>query len=77
MTVRPAGLRIDRDVAKRILWEEAAKAPAGYVEQRWVKPIEELSEAASGQALTHIAFLGTAMLAQSASIRTSTSFPSR
>jgi hypothetical protein len=61
---KPGGLRIDRKLAKAILFEEAAKAAAGYVDQSWVKPIEKLSEAAVGEARTHIAFLGTVILAK-------------
>jgi len=51
-------------LAKGILFEEAAKAAGGYVDQSWAKPIENLSEAAVGKSLTHIAFLGTAILAK-------------
>ncbi|HEX8241719.1 MAG TPA: restriction endonuclease, SacI family [Allosphingosinicella sp.] len=54
---------MDHRLAKAILFEEAAKAAGGYVDQSWVKPIEILSEAAAGSR-THIAFLGTAILAK-------------
>jgi hypothetical protein len=57
-------VKIDRRLARAILFEEAAKAAAGYVDQSWVKPIEQLSDAATGKSLTHIAFLGTAILAK-------------
>ncbi|QEH81580.1 hypothetical protein EIK56_27230 [Sphingomonas sp. C8-2] len=55
---------IDRKIARGVLYEEAAKAAAGYVDQSWVQPIEALSEAVTGKSLTHIAFLGTAILAK-------------
>jgi hypothetical protein len=55
---------IDYRLARGILFEEAAKAAAGYVDKSWVKPIEEVSEAAARVSLTHIAFLGTAILAK-------------
>ena len=57
---------IDYRLARGILFEEAAKAAAGYVDQSWVKPIESLSDAAAGSSQTHIAFLGTAILAKCA-----------
>lgn len=55
---------IDRRLARGILYEEAAKAAAGYVDQSWVGPIEALSAAAQHANRTHIAFLGTAILAK-------------
>lgn len=64
MAVRPTSLRIDKRLARAILFEEAAKAASGYVDPSWVKPIEALSEAAVGKAATHIAFVGTAILAK-------------
>ncbi|HEY0629897.1 MAG TPA: restriction endonuclease, SacI family [Sphingomicrobium sp.] len=64
MAVKPAGLRIDKRLARAILFEEGAKAAAGYVDPSWIKPIEALSEAAVGKAATHVAFLGTAILAK-------------
>lgn len=57
---------INYRLARGVLFEEAAKAAAGYVDQSWVKPIEALSDAAAGSSLTHIAFLGTAILAKCA-----------
>ncbi|CAN7660625.1 restriction endonuclease, SacI family [Phenylobacterium sp. LjRoot225] len=55
---------VDRRLARAMLYEEAAKAAAGYVEQTWVAPIEAISEAAEHANRTHIAFLGTAILAK-------------
>jgi hypothetical protein len=55
---------IDKRIARAILYEEAAKAAAGHIDQSWAKPIEQLSEAVTGKSLTHIAFLGTAILAK-------------
>jgi hypothetical protein len=58
------GLRIDKRQAKAILLEEGSKALGGYIDPAWVKPLEALSEAAVGKAATHIAFVGTAILAK-------------
>lgn len=55
---------IDNRLARGVLYEEAAKAAAGHIDTSWAKPIEMLSEAATGKSLTHIAFLGTAILAK-------------
>ena len=56
---------IDQSRARMILYEEAAKAAAGHVDRRWMRPIEAISKLAEeSNALTHIAFLGTAILAK-------------
>jgi hypothetical protein len=56
---------ISKDKATAILFQEAARAAAGYVEQSWAAAVEDLSRAAeSGKAQTHVAFLGTAILAK-------------
>lgn len=56
---------IDKPLARSILFEEAAKAVAGYVDHSWVAQIEEIStQATKIGSLTHIAFIGTAMLAR-------------
>lgn len=56
---------IDQARARMILYEEAAKAAAGHVDRRWMRPIEAISKLAEeSNALTHIAFLGTAILAK-------------
>jgi hypothetical protein len=56
---------IDKQLARATLFEEAAKAMGGYVDASWVKPIERIStEAETAKSLTHIAFIGTAMLAR-------------
>ena len=56
---------IDQERARFILFEEAAKAMAGYVDASWAKPIERISiDAAAVGSITHIAFIGTAMLAR-------------
>jgi hypothetical protein len=55
---------IDKRIARGILYEEAAKGAAGRIDPTWSQPIEHLSEAATGKSLTHIAFLGTAILAK-------------
>ncbi|KAB2912693.1 MAG: restriction endonuclease, SacI family [Hyphomicrobiaceae bacterium] len=61
MTVR---VRIDKDRARQILWEEAAKALAGYIDRTWEASIVSLSDACEGASKTHIAALGTAILAK-------------
>lgn len=62
--MKPGNAAIDKRVARGVLYEEAAKAAAGHIDPSWAKPIEQLSEAAKGAGLTHIAFLGTAILAK-------------
>lgn len=56
---------IDQTSARMILYEEAAKAAAGHVDRRWMRPIEAVSKMAEeSKTQTHIAFLGTAILAK-------------
>lgn len=55
---------IDKRLARGILYEEAAKAAAGYVDQSWIRLVEQLSTATEDASRTHIAFLGTAILAK-------------
>jgi hypothetical protein len=57
-------VHIDRERAKTTLFVEAARAAGGHIYERWSKPIEQLSEIAEGGSRTHIAFLGTAILAK-------------
>lgn len=61
---RASGILIDKQTAKGILYEEAAKAASGYVDPGWIKQLEAVSEAAVGRGATHIAFIGTAILAK-------------
>jgi hypothetical protein len=62
------GVSIDKAKAKQVLWEEAAKAPAGYIDRGWEGHIERLSKACEGASMTHIAALGTAILAKCVSL---------
>lgn len=50
--------------AKSILFEEGAKAVAGHIDHAWEALVEQLSKAAGETSRTHVAFLGTAMLAK-------------
>lgn len=56
---------VAKHAAEAVLREEALKAAAGEHDPDWARLIEELSVACKGKAETHIAFLGTAMLAKS------------
>ncbi len=59
-------LRIDKTKAIALLHVEAAKAKAGDVDKTWVEKIERLSQLCEdGASITHIAFLGTVVLAKS------------
>ena len=59
-------LRIDKTKAIALLHVEAAKAKAGDVDKTWVEkikpPLSQLCE--DGTSITHIAFLGTVVLAK-------------
>lgn len=58
-------MKIDKRLARAVLYEEAAKAAAGHIDPTWARPIEQLSQAAArDKSQTHIAFLGTAILAK-------------
>ncbi|HZH11154.1 MAG TPA: restriction endonuclease, SacI family [Microvirga sp.] len=58
-------LRIDRAIAERILREEAARLDDNLGDPAWVDHIETLSELCErGRIRTHIAFIGTAILAK-------------
>jgi hypothetical protein len=61
-------LSIDKTKAKQILWEEAAKASAGYIDRAWEERVEQLSKACEGASMTHIAALGTAILAKAVNV---------
>jgi hypothetical protein len=52
-----------------MLFEEAARANAGFIDPSWEKLIEDLSQACETSSKTHIAFLGTAILAKCIDIR--------
>lgn len=55
---------IDYGRAEAILTREAAKATAGHIDRGWEALVEQLSKAAGETSRTHIAFLGTAILAK-------------
>ena len=58
-------LRIDKNLAEKILREEAQKSVVDDGDPDWVNHIETLSRLCEeGNARTHIAFLGTAILAK-------------
>ena len=59
------GLKIDKARAKRIVRDAVAEARLGHADAAWVKKVERLSDLCEqGGARTHIAFLGTAMIAK-------------
>ena len=58
-------ISFDRDEAESIVRRSAAAADDGRFHRTWFKKVEKLSELCSGNASkTHIAFLGTAMIAK-------------
>jgi hypothetical protein len=58
-------VKIDKKLARAILYEETAKAAAGYIDTHWEKRIDSFSQACERyETRTHIAFLGTALLAK-------------
>ena len=62
-------MTIHRAIATTVLREEAAKAEEGPVDASWSAKIERLSQLCSdGRSMTHIAFLGTTMLAKAVSL---------
>ena len=59
-------VRIDARAAEALLREEARNAVDGPISDEWANKVEHLSKLCEdGVSKTHIAFLGTAMLAQS------------
>jgi len=61
-------MMIGREAAKRVLVEEAAKAEQGPVDSTWENRFERFSEICERTTRTHIAFLGTALLAKSVTL---------
>jgi hypothetical protein len=58
-------VRLDSRVAEALLREEAIGATVGPIDEAWANRVEHLSKLCEdGVSKTHIAFLGTAMLAQ-------------
>ena len=63
-------MKIDRTVAERVLRAEAKVAASGPVDAAWRRKIEQLSKLCDeGVSKTHLAFMGTALLAKSVSRR--------
>ncbi len=63
------GPRIDRERGRAILFQEAARAAAGFIDPTWERQIDALSQACENSSRTHIAFLGTAILAKCINVR--------
>jgi len=57
-------MKIDDGRAAEVMVEEAARAADGPVDKAWIGKVERLSQLCETGAKTHIAFLGTAMLAK-------------
>jgi hypothetical protein len=58
-------VKIDKNVATALVREEAANAKNGSVNAAWTAKIEKLSQLCEeGVSKTHIAFLGTEILAR-------------
>lgn len=64
------GIVVERDAARTVLVEEAGKDSRGEGSpESWVRDISALSEACAGASRTHIAMLGTALLAKATDLR--------
>src|SRR5271155_1558601 len=59
---------IGKAIARRVLLEEAAKAEAVGADPIWEQRIERFSEICERTTRTHIAFLGTALLAKAVTL---------
>jgi hypothetical protein len=57
-------MAISKEAAEAVLLEEAAKASGTEFDAGWVAQVERLSRACEDAPKTHIAYLGTAMLAK-------------
>jgi len=62
-------VKIDSKTAKTILLEEAEQEAQGNIDPTWQERIESFSQICEGTSKTHIAFLGTALLAKSVNIK--------
>ena len=63
-------MNIDKQVATRIVREEAYNSEAGQIDKAWLGKVERLSKLCQeGVSATHIAFLATAMLAKAVNHR--------
>lgn len=63
-------MSIDLVEAKAVLLAEAKNADEGPINPKWQKAIEHFSDVCETSTLTHVAFLGTALLAKSVNIDT-------
>lgn len=61
-------IRLDHDRARHILVTEAERAESAPASEKWEQLVEELSQVCEGSSKTHIAFLGTAILAKATDI---------
>jgi len=61
-------IRLDHDRARHILVTEAERAESAPASEKWEHLVEELSQVCEGSSKTHIAFLGTAILAKATDI---------
>jgi len=57
-------MAISKEAAEAVLLEEAVRVSAGELDARWIAQVERLSSACENAPKTHIAYLGTAMLAK-------------
>lgn len=61
-------MKINQNDAKAILSEEADQETSGNIDQTWQERIESFSKICESTSKTHIAFLGTVLLAKSVDI---------
>lgn len=61
-------MKINPSIAKTILLYEADQEASGNIDPKWQKYIETFSQICEGTSKTHIAFLGTTLLAKSVDI---------
>lgn len=62
-------MKVSEERAKSILLEEAEQESLGNIDGKWVAQIEAFSQICESSSKTHIAFLGTVLLAKSVDIR--------
>src|SRR4051794_7567181 len=62
-------MNLSRALAEQVLLEEAAAADTKSIDPKWKARFIEFSQMCVDEAKTHIAFLGTALLAKSTDVR--------
>ena len=62
-------MKFDKNLAASVLREEARLADPETVDDHWAELIEHFSESCQGSSKTHIAFLGTAILAKALNLK--------